>query len=410
MVRAFGGSMLSGLILMGVACSATSNDNPGADATNEDALTKASACKACVNDTECSGTAGTECAQFSGDSFCAPLCSASGGCGKGRTCTEINTVHGVKEKVCVPSGDLCGPSVPTPGGTGTPGNPPNPGSVNGTVGANGGSVSKLFFAVVGDTRPPVINDTHGYPTAVIDKIYSDIAALSPMPPFAVSSGDYIFSMANGTQAAPQFDLYLAARGKYPGALFPAMGNHECTGAVTSNCGSGAHDGTPNNYTSFLSKMLAPIGKTKPYYSVDVDATDHSWTAKFVFVAANAWDAAQDTWMRQTMAKPTTYTFVIRHEPAAASTAPGVKPSEQIMASFPHTLAIVGHTHTYGKTGAKQVTIGNGGAPLTGGANYGFGLVTQRSDGAVQVDMIDYQTGKADLGFRFALKPDGSPAP
>lgn len=73
---------------------------------------------------------------------------------------------------------------------------------------------------------------------------------------------------------------------------------------------------------------------------------------------------------------------------------------------PYTLSIVGHTHRYGKTGPRQVTTGNGGAPLTGGANHGFGLVSQRADGAVQVDMIDYQTGMADLAFRFALKADG----
>jgi hypothetical protein len=81
-----------------------------------------------------------------------------------------------------------------------------------------------------------------------------------------------------------------------------------------------------------------------------------------------------------------------------------------MAQHPYTLAIVGHTHTYGKTGPKQVTIGNGGAPLVGGANYGFGLVQQRSDGAIQVDMINSSTGLADSAFRFAVRPDGSPAP
>ena len=81
-----------------------------------------------------------------------------------------------------------------------------------------------------------------------------------------------------------------------------------------------------------------------------------------------------------------------------------------MANHPYTLAIVGHTHTYGKTGAKQVTIGNGGAPLTGGGTYGYGIVSQRADGAIEVDMIDYATGSPDSKFHFALKADGSPAP
>ena len=81
-----------------------------------------------------------------------------------------------------------------------------------------------------------------------------------------------------------------------------------------------------------------------------------------------------------------------------------------MANHPYTLAIVGHTHTYGRTGPRQVTIGNGGAPLTGGATFGFGLIQQRADGAIQVDVIDSATGHADTAFRFALHADGSPAP
>lgn len=84
-----------------------------------------------------------------------------------------------------------------------------------------------------------------------------------------------------------------------------------------------------------------------------------------------------------------------------------------MAQYPYTLAIVGHTHTYSKSGAREVIIGNGGAPLTSSgtsASYGFALVQQRADNAIQVDMIDSMTGQPDTSFRFALNPDGSPAP
>jgi hypothetical protein len=144
--------------------------------------------------------------------------------------------------------------------------------------------------------------------------------------------------------------------------------------------------------------------------IDIDAQDGSWTAKFVFVAANAWNATQQAWLERTLARSTTYTFIIRHEPAQASQAPGVTPSETIMARHPYTLAIVGHTHTYGKTGPRQVTIGNGGAPLVGGSQFGFGLINQRPDRAIEVDVIETGTNKADTSFRFALKPDGSPAP
>jgi predicted phosphodiesterase len=193
-------------------------------------------------------------------------------------------------------------------------------------------------------------------------------------------------------------------------MFPAMGNHECTGATTSNCGPGTADGITNNYTAFTTKLLAPLGKSSPNYVIAVNAIDGAWTSKLVFVAGNAWTSSDATWLDGVLSQPTTYTFIVRHEPAAASNAPGCSGSEAIMKKHPYTLAIVGHTHTYGKTGARQVTIGNGGAPLTGGVNYGYGLVQQRNDGAIQVDMVDYGTGQPDLGFRFAVKPDGSPAP
>ena len=267
----------------------------------------------------------------------------------------------------------------------------------------------MYFAIVGDTRPPAINDTTGYPTAVITKIYQDLEHLSPFAPFVITTGDYQFSSANGTESGPQMDMYLQAKSLYSGVQFPTMGNHECTGAAASNCGSGNTNGITNNYSNYLSKFLAPLGKKDPWYEIDVNATDGSWTAKFLFVAANAWSQAQASWLDTAMARPTTYTFIVRHEPAAA-TSPGTGPSEAIMKKHPYTLALVGHTHTYGHTAAKQITIGNGGAPLTGGATYGFGLITQRADQSLLVDVYDYSTLQPDTTFRFAVNPDGSPAP
>ena len=79
-----------------------------------------------------------------------------------------------------------------------------------------------------------------------------------------------------------------------------------------------------------------------------------------------------------------------------------------MNKYPFTLAITGHTHTYSHYGnARQVIVGNGGAPLTGGKNFGFSLVSQRPDKNIQVDMIDYTTGLADPTFTFVLRPDGN---
>jgi len=41
----------------------------------------------------------------------------------------------------------------------------------------GGSVSRLYFAVVGDTRPAFIDQLNGYPKEVITKLYSDLTAV-----------------------------------------------------------------------------------------------------------------------------------------------------------------------------------------------------------------------------------------
>jgi hypothetical protein len=313
------------------------------------------------------------------------------------------------------------PRPPTPelqAGAGAPreplapydGGPP----VTGLIGADGGTVSRLLFAAVGDTRPATVDDTGGYPTDVITTIYAGIRALDPRPSMVVSTGDYVFASlaARGgdSQANPQLDIYMQARARFPGPLFPALGNHECTGATSSNCGPGSADGVTANYAAFLEKMLAPIGETAPYYAIDVAAAAETWSAKFVFVAANAWSSVEETWLESVLARPSTYTFVVRHEPASATSAPGVAPSERLMARYPYTLAIVGHSHTYAhdRETPRQVLVGNGGAPLSS-KDYGFAVFSQRADGTIDVDMLQWQTLGADPSFHFAVRPDGSPA-
>lgn len=460
----FVASLVVGCAAILSACASGNGAAASSDVVDASATT--SACTLCVTNADC--TDGL-CVQLGGDSYCAAPCPRGDECGADRACIPGSTIEGAQSSVCVPRTAACGDGA----GTGGSPAPPPPasgmcgalagpdvaatckacgshpcqangcyggwwcntasahcqappttclgagdggavhvdgGPVSGSVGANGGSVSRLFFAVVGDTRPAVINDTKAYPTQVINQIYADLEGSTPRPTFAVSTGDYLFSSGNGTQAAPQLDLYEAARARYSGTVFAAMGNHECTGAVTSNCGAGNPDGVTANYAAFLNKVLAPQGRASPNDVVDINAMDRSWTSKLVFVAGNAWAPADYAWLEGVLARPTTYTIIVRHEPKAASQAPGARDSEILMAKYPYTLAIVGHTHTYGRTGARQVTIGNGGAPLTGGVNYGYGLVQQRADGALQVDMVDYGTGQLDTAFRFAVRADGSAAP
>jgi hypothetical protein len=279
------------------------------------------------------------------------------------------------------------------------------GGNQGSIGPSGGTIDTLRFAVVGDTRPPVINDTKGYPTAIITQIWQGVAALDP--PFAVTTGDYLFSSPNGGQAAPQLDLYLNARKAFPHITFAAIGNHECTGATDSNCGPSGKDGETDNYKQFMSKMLAPIGQKLPYYAIPITGSG-GWTAKIVVTAMNAWDDQQAAWLDQTLAQPTTYTFVVRHESWTVSNAPGVTPCNQLISQHPLTLLIVGHAHTYVHSPKnREIIVGNGGAPLVGSVNYGFVMVSQRPDQAIKVDLHDYATGA--IADSFAIHADGSAA-
>ncbi len=272
---------------------------------------------------------------------------------------------------------------------------------------NGGTLDHLSFAIVGDTRPPTENDTAGYPTQIITTIWQAVQAENPIPAFAITTGDYMFADPHGSEAGPQLDIYLNARSAFSNTVFYAMGNHECTGGTNSNCGPG--ESWSNNYDQFMSKMMGSVGKSQPYYDIWIDATDHSWNAKFVVIAANAWNSAQEAWFDATLAKPSTYTFVVRHEGSAVTTTPGVSPSAQIMANHPLTLLLAGHTHTfYYSAGGREVITGNGGAPLSGSINYGYVIARQRANLTIGLTARDYATGAVIKTF--AVDPYGAPAP
>ncbi|MFO0747829.1 MAG: metallophosphoesterase [Myxococcota bacterium] len=428
-------------------------DDAASDASD---ATAPSTCPPCVNDSDCGGDV---CAQLGGDSYCAPRCGAGDSCAADRACLSATSVAGDQESLCVPRSDVCSvvdePGTPTETVCGTlvapsvtaachactqppcqangcyggwwcntAGNhclpPPttcDPGgaldagpAVIGSVDKDGGTLSRLVFAVVGDTRPPSKDDNAAYPTATITQVYQHVEAFLPHVPFVVATGDYVFAGPTTDNGAIQLDLYLGARAGYSGVVYPALGNHECTGYTRSNCGLGAADGVTRVYQDFLTKMLGPLEKTEPYYVIRLAASDATWTAKLVFVAANAWSEAQATWLDATLSEPTTYTFIVRHEPAYADTAPGTTPSQAIMAQHPYTLAITGHSHTYRHDfGSREIIVGNGGAPLSS-KSYGYAIIHQRDDGTLQVDMLDYATDLPDLGFRFGVKADGTLVP
>ncbi len=320
------------------------------------------------------------------------------------------------------------------GDTGTGPCTTNTGPITGMVTNTGGSISRLVFGVIGDTRPPNEDDPSGYPTSVITTIFQDIQAQTPRPALVLGTGDYQFSsVSNTSDANEQLQTYMTARAAFTGAFFPAMGNHECgvaSGCSTSdncNCVAGQGGTGSANLNAFLTLMMQPIGQSLPYYSINVSATDNSWTAKFVVTAANAWDNNQQTWLQTTLAQNTTYTFVVRHEPtdtALNDVPPGVAGVDALLTQYPYTLLLVGHTHNYGHfttyfpgtlacgsscpPASKAVVIGNGGAPLSSSKyDYGYVLFSQRCDGAIVVDEYDYMTAATDSYFHFVVKADGT---
>ena len=313
---------------------------------------------------------------------------------------------------------------------------------SGSDSGSGMTSTGLTFGIVGDTRPPSeTTGSDGYPTAIINTIFKDLEAASPKPSVVVASGDYEFvyppgsddsgpgpgygsgdgctcdtSQSDGGPSVQSGEcvqecLYMYARAQYSGPYWPAMGNHECTGADVSNCAYGS--GTLN-LADFISLALTPIGETAPYYTKTMTASDNSWTAKFVFVACNAWDSTQASWLTSQLATSTTYTFIIRHESyedVSAGDDGSAYPctaSNTTIKAADYTLLIVGHTHEYEHSASyKEIINGIGGAPLTSGTDYGYTIVNRNSTGTLTVTTYDYQN--ASTIDSFTINADGSPA-
>jgi hypothetical protein len=300
--------------------------------------------------------------------------------------------HAASPSSCTASG-TGGGSGGTGGGTGATGGGTSSGTgggtPTGTVGPTGGTVSRLYFAVVGDTRPSLEDDTANYPTAIITKIYQDIQALNPRPQFVVTTGDYQFANPYGAEGAKQVALYMSARNNYTGTVFAAMGNHECTGGTATDC-TGK---TTNNLTAFTNALLTPLGQSNPWYSVRVNDTAGAWTSKIIVTACNEWNSTQQSWLQSQLATSTTYTFVVRHMPFGSNGPCNTQMDPMLMGAQLDGL-LAGHTHTvYFNTSYKELVEGVGGAPITGQANYGFATVEQNTGGGFTVKQYDYQTAQ-----------------
>jgi hypothetical protein len=251
------------------------------------------------------------------------------------------------------------------------------------TGITGGRLARLSFAVVGGGAPA--ND-------IVADAWEEVDTYPQLPAFAVTTGNY------GADQA-QIEQYLDAQKVFPNLAFPAMGVEECTGSASSNCGPGNADGFTTRYSAFLKDMLSPLGVTRPYYGVEVAGLTGAWSAKLVFIAANAWDATQATWLDAELSKPTTYTFVVRGEPSC-SIAPGAAASDAIVAQHPYTVMLVG-SELPCDAPARQVAV----SPPSASGSCSYLIVQQRRDGAVVLTTLDCLKG---VQTTVALNPDGSP--
>jgi hypothetical protein len=277
--------------------------------------------------------------------------------------------------------------------------PDAPGLPDGPALPDGAARDGIIFTVFGDMRPSVPNATSSWPAAIVNQNLTRMAATPAV--FAVATGDYSFATTTAAVTA-QFGMLLAAERAFGARpIYHVMGNHECQNTVDVNCPNFNESPQVQAYMSMLA------GHPQPWFTVLQNG--RMGMAKFIFVAANAWTSEQATWLRQQLAIPTRYTFIVRHEPTESSTAtvPGVPGSDAVLRGVPVTLYLFGHKHTYQHYAPNQVISGNSGAPLDGGGTYyGFVLVQERADGNIAVTAYDSATGMPTDSW--AVTPAGAP--
>jgi hypothetical protein len=291
-----------------------------------------------------------------------------GACGSGvpRTCN--NTAAGDVVDGCGAAPD---------GGTGALPGTPDAGVVpGGSVGPEGGSVERLWFATTGDTRPSQCDATDQYPKAAIAQIAAAMNALRVQ--FTVDLGDHMYVCNHSdAEAAQQMGFYMDAVAQGPPAWWMTMGNHECgNNAWPYSCFvSGPHDA---NFAAYMSALQRP----QPYYFNDVQTS--LGKARFVIVADDSWDGTQADWLASTLADADAharYTIVARHHPVQGART-GAASILSILQQHKQTLILTAHNHDYehdlSSWGGRSAVVGLGGA----GGRWGFGTVLQNTDGTL----------------------------
>ncbi|HUB06782.1 MAG TPA: metallophosphoesterase [Myxococcales bacterium] len=360
------------------------------------------------------------------------------GCWCSSTCCSQDEVNAAPGNACYPSGKICygtdsdggafycnyqtGKCDPFDPCSGASGTWSCDGGVTTTGGTStGGAVTidptGMSFVATGDTRP----DSSGqpYPQQIVNQIYTDFGALSPKPMAVIATGD--FQEEGDSNPTQEIDDYEAAINLFnPSTTYPAMGNHECVStSITTYCGAGSSNNT-SAYSAYL-QMLVDLGINSstsglPYYYRTLTAPNGD-TAKFVILAAQAWDSAQVTWLNTTLSTvPTTFTFIARHEPDDAvgcsdSTAndnttnscPFIADVQTAINSNPGkvTMLVEGHTHEMRfSVSTDEIVSGGGGVAVESGCTasddlycgWGYVYCQERTDKSMICNMYDYQSG------------------
>jgi hypothetical protein len=299
-----------------------------------------------------------------------------------------------------------GTATPDSGGTLPDGGGPDAGNSDaglpgrGGVSLDGGTVDRLYFSLTGDSRPPIcdlffVGKGYDYPTANVTKLAQQMEARQTQ--FSLDLGDHQFVCVGGlTEAQTQIAAYMSAISNYKAPFFMSMGNHECVfalGGTIDDCG--ANNPSDPAFTAFMA-ALAPISP-KPYYFVDIHTS--MGLARFVFVADDAWDSTESTWLSGVLTEADTlaqYTIVSHHHPVS-QTGGNYPAIWSMIKSHKYALHLTAHQHLYSHDTAddasgRSVIVGTGGS--SDETMLGYATVEQGVDGRLYFTMYDAATDSA----------------
>jgi hypothetical protein len=92
--------------------------------------------------------------------------------------------------------------------------------------------------------------------------------------------------------------------------------------------------------------------------------------------------------------------VSKHHPDGNTDDPAFPKIYALVKQHEYTLFLTGHSHLYKRQpdDPRAVMVGCGGAPLTGGTFWGYGVAEQKQDDRIYVSVYDQATGNVMDSF------------